>query len=71
MLKNTVSLGATAMEKTKVQQVLDALPDDLDVNAFVERLYLLQKIETAEAQLAAGNGVPHEQVKQRLASWLE
>jgi hypothetical protein len=57
------------MEKTKVQQVLDSEPENLDIDAFTERLYLLQKIEKAEAELAAGKGIPHEEVKQRLAKW--
>ena len=59
------------MEKLKVQQVLDSEPENLDIDAFMERLYLLQKIETAEAELAAGKGIPHEEVKQRLAKWLK
>jgi hypothetical protein len=57
------------MEKTKIQQVLDSEPENLDIDSFTERLYLLQKIEKAEAELAAGKGIPHEEVKQRLAAW--
>jgi hypothetical protein len=57
------------MEKTKVQQVLDSEPENLDIDAFMERLHLLHKIEVSEAELSAGKGIPHEEVKQRLAKW--
>ena len=55
------------MEKSKVQQVLDSQPDQFDVDAFVERLYLLEKIEIAEAQIARGEVVAHDEAMQRLA----
>ncbi len=58
------------MNKTRVQEILDQQPDELDLDEFLERLYLLRKIETAEVELSRGEGLPHEQVKQRLAPWL-
>lgn len=60
-----------AMEKSKVQQVLDSQPDDVDVDAFMERLYVLQKIAEAERQLSSNQGIPHEEATQRLAAWLK
>jgi hypothetical protein len=54
------------MLKEKVQQVVGELPEDVDVDALVERLYLLEKIELGERQLAEGKGVPHEEAKKRL-----
>jgi hypothetical protein len=59
------------MDKSKVQQVLDSEPDNLDIDAFLERLYVLEKIDRSEAQLAAGQGIAHEEVKQRLSKWLK
>ena len=59
------------MDKAKIQQVMDELPPEVDVDAFMERLYLLQKIEIAEKQLAAGQGIPHTEVKKRLEQWLK
>jgi hypothetical protein len=46
---------------------LEDLPDEVDVDAFAERLYLLQKIDDAEQEIANGNGIPHEDVRPRLA----
>ncbi len=59
------------MQKEKIQQVLGRMPDDVDVDVLAEKLYLLQKIEIAEKQLAEGRGIPHEDVKRRLEPWLE
>ena len=59
------------MEKRRIQQLLDTQPDKLDIDEFVERLYLLRKIELAEEELARGEGVPHEAASQRLAAWLK
>ena len=58
------------MQKEKVIAVLEDLPDEVDVDALTERLYLLQKIDAAEKEIAAGKGIPHEEVRRRLAKWL-
>jgi len=59
------------MEKQKIEQVLSGMPEDVDVDGFIERLYLLNKIELGEQQIAAGGGIPHEQAKKRLEQWLK
>ena len=61
------------MLKEKVQQLVGDLPEevDVDVDALVEKLYLLEKIELGERQLAEGKGVPHEEAKKRLEKWLK
>jgi len=58
------------MQKAQVQRILDDFPDDVDLDAFLEKAYLLEKLEIGERQIAAGETVPHEQVKQRLDQWL-
>ena len=58
------------MRKATIQQVVDALPDEVDVDALVERLYVLRKLEMAERQLAHCQGVSHEDAKRRLERWL-
>ena len=47
------------------------LPEEVDVDALVEKLYLLEKIELGEQQLVRGEGVPHEEAKKRLEKWLK
>ncbi len=59
------------MEKARIQQVLDTLPEEVDVDALLEKLYLLNKVQIAERELAEGKGIPHEDAKRRLKPWLE
>jgi ABC-type uncharacterized transport system ATPase subunit len=59
------------MLKEKVQQVVGELPEEVDVDVLVEKLYLLEKIELGERQLAEGKGVSHEEAKKRLEKWLK
>ena len=58
------------MQREKVLAVLRELPEEVDVDALTERLYLLQKIDEAEKEIAAGKGIPHEEARRRLAKWL-
>ena len=58
------------MQREKVLSVLQELPEEVDVDALTERLYLLQKIDDAENEIAAGKGIPHDEVRRRLAKWL-
>lgn len=59
------------MQKQAIQQVLDALPDEVDVDQLLDRIILLEKIEEAERRLAAGEGVGHDEAKQRFETWLK
>ena len=56
------------MQREKVLSVLQELPEEVDVDALTERLYLLQKIDDAEKEIAAGKGIPHDEVRRRLAN---
>jgi hypothetical protein len=57
------------MEKAKVQAVLDSFGSDIDVDAFLEKLTVLDDIERSERQIAVGDTVPHESVLKRLERW--
>lgn len=59
------------MKKSQIEQVVSNLPETVDVDALIERLHLLDKIEQAEKQLARGEGVSHEMARQRLSQWLQ
>jgi len=45
--------------------------DEVDVDALIERLYLLRRLEEAEEELAAGQVLEHEEVERRMAQWLK
>ncbi|HMT06375.1 MAG TPA: hypothetical protein PKA82_00115 [Pyrinomonadaceae bacterium] len=54
--------------------VIDAvkhLPDDAPVEAAMERLLLLAKIERGIEQADSGSTISHEEVKSRMAKWLK
>ena len=54
---------------TAREQILEALrdlPDDATFDDAIERLIFLAKIDAGLAELDAGKGIPHEEVKRRL-----
>jgi hypothetical protein len=59
------------MKKSRIEQMVASLPETVEVDGFIERLHLLDKIEQAEKQLVRCEGVPHETSKQRLSQWLQ
>jgi hypothetical protein len=59
------------MQKERVLEVVEELPDNVDLDALIERLYLLRRLELAEEEIAAGQLVEHEEVERRMAKWLE
>lgn len=58
------------MQKRVIQQVVAELPEQVDVDALIERLHLLDMIELAKQQLERSEGIPHDAAKERLSLWL-
>jgi len=54
------------MEKQKVQAVLDSFSGDVDVDAFLEKIAVLDDIERGEQQIVAGQTVPQDIVRERI-----
>jgi predicted transcriptional regulator len=52
--------------RERILQTLENLPPDATFDDAIERLVFLAKIDAGLAELDAGKGVPHDQVKQRL-----
>jgi hypothetical protein len=59
-------LEMPTMEKQKVQAVLDSFGGDVDVDAFLEKIAVLDDIERGERQIVAGQTVPHDIVRERI-----
>jgi hypothetical protein len=59
------------MQKERILEVVGALPDEVDVDSLIEKLYLLKRLELAEEEVAAGDLLEHAEVEKRFASWLE
>lgn len=52
--------------RDQIKHVFDELPPDVTFEDAIERLVFLAKIDAGLAELDAGRGVPHEEVKRRL-----
>ncbi len=57
--------------KGKVIRTVQSLPDDASVEDAMERLLLLAKVERGLQQAEAGQLIPHEEVKERMAKWFK
>ncbi len=57
--------------KERVLQAVQDLPDDASIEDAMERLLFLAKIEKGLHQADAGQTVPHDRVKDRMAEWLK
>ena len=58
-------------KKSQVEKVNADLPETVDIGALIERLHLLDRIDQAEQQLVRGEGLAHDDAKQRLSQWLK
>ena len=59
------------MKKSDILALLHEMPDDIDTDDLMYRLYLRQKIEVAEAAAEAGDVIPHDEVVRRSDAWLQ
>ena len=57
-------------EKEIVLETIRALPDDCSLEEISERVELMAAVQKGLDQLDEGEGIPHEEVKKQLASWL-
>jgi len=52
--------------KAKLETFFEDLPEQVDTEEVMYRLYLLEKIEAGEADIAEGRVLSHEEAVQRL-----
>ena len=57
---------STQSTRDRILEALQDLPADATIDDFIERLVFLAKIDEGLAQLDAGDGIPHNEVKRRL-----
>jgi hypothetical protein len=53
------------MQKETILEVIEAMPEEIDLDQLLNRLYVLDQIEEGERSLAEQGAVPHDEVKQR------
>lgn len=59
------------MKKKTVLDLLDGMPDEIDIDDLFDALYLMHKIEIGEAAAAAGDVFSDEEVKRLIRQWHE
>ena len=58
------------LKKTDILKVLDEIPgEEIDLDLLREKLYLLQELQKAEEDIAAGRVYTNEQMKEIIDSW--
>ncbi|HEY0763742.1 MAG TPA: hypothetical protein VGD61_15320 [Pyrinomonadaceae bacterium] len=57
-------------EKEIVLETIRALPDDCSLEEIAERIEFMAAVHRGLDQLDKGEGIPHDEVKKQLASWL-
>lgn len=59
------------LPKDKVLKEIEQLPETIDSDELLERIYLISKIEKGLQDVEENNVVEHSEVKQRLGKWLD
>ena len=57
--------------KQQILKVIEELPDDAGIEDALDRLYLLYKVERGLRQADRGEFISQEEVRERMAKWLE
>lgn len=55
--------------KDQVISVISKLPDDAEIEDIMNRLYILNKINTGQTDVKNGRVISHEDMKKEMASW--
>lgn len=57
------------MKKSTVIQTLNELPQRFDLDEFLERLLVIEKIDDGLEEAKSGKTLSHEKLKKMLAKW--
>jgi len=57
-------------EKEMVLKTVGELPNDCSIDEIADRIKFLVAVQKGFDQLDCGEGIPHEEIKEQLASWL-
>jgi len=57
--------------KEEVRKLLERLPNDASFEDIQYQVYLLDEVARGSEEIERGEGIEQEEVKRRLAKWLE
>lgn len=55
------------ISKEKLEEIIHELPESVDIEDLMYRLYLLEKIEAGETDIRKGHTLSHEEASERLS----
>ena len=64
--RSIISIMSAQSTRDRILEALQNLPPDATFDDAIERLVFLAKIDEGLAELDAGEGIPHDEVKRRL-----
>ena len=59
------------MKKNDILELLRDMPEEIDAEELIYRVYLRQKLEASEAAVKAGKVFSHDEVVRRSEEWLK
>jgi len=59
------------LTKDKVKELVDHMPETFSVDDLIERIFLLQKIESGQKEIENGEGIDWEDIKKEMDLWLK
>ena len=59
------------MKKNDILELLRDMPEEIDAEELIYRVYLRQKLEASEAVAAAGKVFSHQEVVRRSEEWMK
>ncbi|QWR76002.1 hypothetical protein [Candidatus Magnetomonas plexicatena] len=59
------------LQKKEIHNLIDDLPDVVEVDEVIYRLYLRQKLEFAESDINDGNLISHGDVVKETVNWFK
>jgi len=57
--------------KKQVLEIVKDLPEEVDIDEIMHRLYLRKKLEAAEQDVREGKVVSHEEVVKETSNWFK
>jgi hypothetical protein len=57
------------MQKSTILETLNSFPNDFNLDEFIERLIVIEKIEQGLADEAIGDLIGHEELKKLVIQW--
>lgn len=59
------------MKKATIISALSDLPKEINLDDFLERLIVIEKIESGLKDVKEGKTISHDEVKKRMKKWLK